>query len=259
MPPLRAAARVQGRVIWALMLNEMNTRLRGRSFGYAWVVLEPIVVISLLVIAFSTFRHTAPLGMDTAPFFATGVLAFQCFSRNATQGRRIHGRHGVTSYPQVAELDLIIARALLNYLTYVIVLVSILAVIRAFNLGNWPHSWLGLFCDLALATLLGVSLGILVRALTAFVSWVEQFVSVAMRVMFIFSGVFFIPALLPDPYREILLYNPVLHVTEFARSSHFANFTDKYASLSYVIWWIAGLLFVGLIAERAVRQRAAPL
>jgi capsular polysaccharide transport system permease protein len=78
---------------------------------------------------------------------------------------------------------------------------------------------------------------------------------VVFRLMFVVSGIFFVPAMIPEPYREILLLNPVLHLTEAGRAMFFPNFTQVYGSPIYVIWWILALLFFGMFSDRLVRVR----
>lgn len=258
-PPLGAAARLQGRVIWALMLRELNARARGRDLAFLWTALESIVAISVLILAFRSFRQITPLGLDIAPFFTTGMLAYQASTRIANRGRRMQGaRRGVTAYPQIASIDLLIARTLLDFLTMLITLFVLLCLIRLFDMGAWPYSWVSLLFDMALGAMLGFAFGMAVRGLTAFFRWMDAVANVAMRIMFIFSGVFFVPAQLPGDVVDYFMLNPILHITEFARFSYFGNFADRYGSITYVLWWIGGLMLFGLMLQRAARGQPDP-
>ena len=75
------------------------------------------------------------------------------------------------------------------------------------------------------------------------------------RPLFWFSGVFYTANGLPAVARDLMLYNPVLHVVEFVRSGWFIEYRSQHASVSYVCAWIVTLTFLGLVIERAAKRR----
>ena len=71
----------------------------------------------------------------------------------------------------------------------------------------------------------------------------------------ILSGNFYTAEMLPDSARDLMLFNPLLHGTELARDAYFTEFQSSYASMEYLAAWAFGMLFVGLLTQRALRTR----
>ncbi len=253
---LYLSLRMQGRVIWTLMVREFHSRAGHWGVRHLSALFETIVVVGILMIAFRAAREIAPLGMDAAPVFAAGFIPSACFRRTHRRSRRGKRLRGTLSYPQVNAIDADLANTALSLLTMVVVLVAMAALIRLFDVGPWPHSWLGIVGVMALAALLGFGFGLVVKACTVILPIVESVANVLSRILFVVSGVFFVPAMIPEPYRDIFLLNPLLHITEMARTAYFASFDDGYASLSYVGWWIVSLMFLGLLGQRLTRRHA---
>jgi capsular polysaccharide transport system permease protein len=59
--------------------------------------------------------------------------------------------------------------------------------------------------------------------------------SIAMRPMFLISGVFFTYQSVPLPWREILWWNPLIHVTGLVRRGLYPGYDAAYASPIYVM------------------------
>ncbi len=76
-----------------------------------------------------------------------------------------------------------------------------------------------------------------------------------MRPMFFISGLFFTANELPAQVREILLWNPVLHAVEMVRDGWFNTYHAHYLNVSYLMLWIIGFAYAGLVLERLARRR----
>jgi capsular polysaccharide transport system permease protein len=76
-----------------------------------------------------------------------------------------------------------------------------------------------------------------------------------LRPLFWCSGLFFTANGLPSNVRDILLYNPVLHVIEIVRDGWFPSYEAQHASAGYAMAWMLCLLVLGLLLERVVRRK----
>jgi len=131
---------IQIRVIFALLLREARVR-HGRSrVGYAWSIVEPVLLISVLTFMFSTFRPQSNSTVSFAIFFATGVLPFQLF-RNSSQyiSQSFQANLPLFNYPLVKPVDAVIARTLLELGTHIIVMVLVLSFQVLVLEADTPH------------------------------------------------------------------------------------------------------------------------
>jgi capsular polysaccharide transport system permease protein len=59
----------------------------------------------------------------------------------------------------------------------------------------------------------------------------------------------------PGPLRNVIRWNPVLHVIELVRDGWFVSYDSSVANPTYVLAFVLGFLSLGLLLERVVRRR----
>jgi capsular polysaccharide transport system permease protein len=118
-------------------------------------------------------------------------------------------------------------------------------------------SILQILTGLFLAAGIGVGVGLIFGALGMVYPFLERVRSVMFRPLFFLSGVWFTANELPPEYREILLYNPILHCTELVRGGWFKSYDPRYAEPLYAAVWALVLISVGLSIERVARRMEA--
>lgn len=246
----------QLRVMQALALRETRTRYGNHQLGYVWALLEPLVWIATFWEMFHIAQKSPPTGMDMVTFLATGIIPFDIFSKTMDRcAAAIDGNRGLLFYPQVHPLDIVFARAGLEFATYLIVFTVIIGA-HALVVGGIPiEDPLMVIQGLALAALLGASLGLVFAAVAVQNKLIDRIRGPLLRPLFWSSGVFFTLNSLPLPVREVMIWNPVLHCTELVRSGFFESYQGHHMSARYVLLWILGFSFVGLTVERAVRHK----
>jgi capsular polysaccharide transport system permease protein len=107
-----------------------------------------------------------------------------------------------------------------------------------------------------LAAGLGASLGLLLCAANVYNNVVERLLGPLLtRPLFWVSGVFFSVESLPTSAREVLAYNPLLHVIDLIRDGVFPGYEARHVNAWYPVAWVLVLAFLGLTLERAARRR----
>lgn len=247
----------QFEVLNALIMREINTRFGAHQLGYLWALIEPVLWISTFVAMFYMLGRTGPGGMETVSFIATGLIPFMVFRETATRAvSAIGANKGLLFYPQIRPLDLVLARVVLEFVTLLTVFAVIIFAASMWQ-GTSPRIADGLqfVIGFAAAAALGGSLGLVLMGLSVFTPAIERLYGPVLRPLFWFSGIFYTANGLPPVARDLMLYNPVLHVVEFVRSGWFVEYRSQHASILYVCGWIVSLTFVGLLIERAARRR----
>ena len=247
----------QFEVLNALILREMRTRFGAHQLGYLWALIEPSLWIGTFVGMFAMAGRTAPDGMETVSFIATGLIPFMLFRE--TVGRAVSavgGNKGLLFYPQIQPLDLVLARTVLECFTLVFVFAVIICGASIWS-DRWPHvaDWLRFTLGFVAAGALGSSLGLLLLGLSVFTPAIERLYGPVLRPLFWFSGIFYTANGLPAPIRDVMLYNPLLHIVEFVRSGWFLQYRSLHADAGYVSAWVIVLAFAGLVVERVARRR----
>ena len=95
--------------------------------------------------------------------------------------------------------------------------------------------------------MLGIGIGTLnCYLMSSFFLW-ERAWQLATRPLFIISGIFFMFGSIPQQARDVLWYNPLVHVIGMMRSGFYANYDASYVSVTYVAVISAVTFTLGLL------------
>ena len=167
----------------------------------------------------------------------------------------IVGNAPLLQLPPVTSFDVIAARGLLEIVTDVTVAVILLAGFAAIGLAAMPDDlWAPSIALLAIAAL-GCGFGFINAVVTVFFrSWERTYIQ-ATRVLYFVSGIFYVPAMMPDWARDLLLWNPLLHAIDWFRAGFFASYQPHWLDRSYLVILAILALLVGLALQRGLRRR----
>lgn len=250
-PPVPRRRFATLRTITALILREMSTTY-GRPPGeYLWAVIEPVAGIAVLTVVFSVFLRSPGLGTNFALFYSTGMLPFMAFMAvSGKVAQSLNFSRKLLAYPAVTYIDAVLARFLLTAVTEFMVAFLIFAgILAAFDTRVIPD-YPVIAAAMVQAALLGLGVGTLnCWLMTRFPIW-QRVWSVLMRPMFIMSCIFFMFEAVPEPFRSILWFNPIIHVVGLARRGFYIGYEAGYVSQLYVLG-LSGLTFlIGLMLLR---------
>jgi len=69
------------------------------------------------------------------------------------------------------------------------------------------------------------------------------------------TGIFFVPGMMPDWAREVLVCNPLLHAIDWFRTGFFSGYEPPWLDRSYLVILAVVAVLAGLALERALRRR----
>lgn len=232
------------RAISALILREMSTSYGRSPGGYIWAILEPAAAIALLTAIFSIGFRAPPIGQDFAIFYATGMLPFLAFNHiSSVVASAINFSKTLLAYPSVTYLDAILGRFILHLLTHLLVFLIIMGgLIWSFE-APVVLDLVTIIWAFALTASLGIGIGTLNCFLASMYPLWQRMWSVVTRPLFLVSGIIFMLEIVPQPYRDYLWYNPVIHVVSLMRAGFFAGYDAPWVSPLFVML-VSALSFV---------------
>ncbi len=248
--------KTQCRVIVALMLRDLKTRFFGSEFGFLISIAWPLVHILVLLGISAGLGRMAPYGDNPALWFATGIVPFMAFSymaRFIMLGIIIN--KPLLAFPKVKITDILLARAIMEFLSAGLVITILMAIFWASGIDFVPNDPIQAVFALGACMLLGVGVGV-INAIVAVALplWVTGFALVII-VMWLTSGVFFVAHALPEALRYPLSFNPLAHGIEWVRSAYYEGYGSGFIDKPYLIGHALVWLCLGLLLERAVRGR----
>ncbi len=252
-PLLVDCARMQLRVIGALIIREMHTRFGRHRFGYLWLFFEPLLLGAMIAIIHQSRGGEAMRG--SFEFFAIGYILFFKFRGIVNRASStIQSNLGLLYHRQVTLPDLFYARHVIESIacTGVMVVFTIAAVAMG---GQFPDSVIKMLSAMMLMFLLSQGIALMVGAATAEWDGLERLVHAMSYLMLPFSGLFFMVEWLPEWMQDLVLWVPTVHIFELLRDGQFGDTFRPVYDLQYVAGWILATHLIGLAGLRIVRNR----
>ncbi len=254
---LQEALNRQGRVIYALMLRDVRTRFFGNGLGFVGLsVLWPLVHIVILLVINSYMGRMAPVGHSLVLFFATGLMPFMTFSymsRWIMFGFVMN--KPLLAFPVVSVTDILLARAVLEVMGSLLMATSLCIVLAFLEVDFVPFDIPQACYAWGAAILFGLGMGVINSIIAmAFHSWLIGYALVIL-LLYMSSGIVFVPDAIPDPYRYWLSFNPVLHAVTWMRSAYYPGYGAIVLDKAYLLTWALYSIFGGFLLERAIRGR----
>jgi len=251
---LGACFRIQMRVIGALMLREMGTRFGRDNLGYLWLFLEPMMLGGAIGGMHGVSGHELPGGLEPFLFWVMGYIPFYLFRgiiNRAPHG--IAGNQSLLYHRRITVLDIMISRHLLEFAA-VGTATALYALFFGAIMDEWPREP-GLLV-LGMVLMLGLAHGIalLIAAGSVYTELFERVTHLATYISMGFTGAFFMVFWLPTEMQKAALTVPTVHCFEIVRRGLYGTLVPTFFDIPYVVGWIAGLNFLGMVAVRKARR-----
>ena len=224
------------RAVGALMLREMSTTHGRVPGGYLWAVAEPLCGIALLSVIFAVAFHAPALGTSFPLFYASGLLPFLAFSDiTGKLAQALNFSRPLFAYPAVGAIDALLARFLLAMLTQIAVASLLITGILFLSETRATPDIAILAQAVALLAVLSFGIGTLNCLLIGLMPVWHRVWSILMRPMFLVSGIFFTFETVPLPWRDLLSWNPLIHIVGLVRRGLYPGYDAAYVSPPYLL------------------------
>lgn len=254
--PFTRSLRLQGRVIFALALREIQT-LHGKSrLGYLWQFFKTGMAVGIFWVIRGAFGQHAPQSIPFPLMLVMGFIPWFLFSQTVTKTvEAVSTNNALLTFPQVTPLDLFFSSALVIWVTELIIMAFYLALLAAMGFTFRLYAPLIFLTCLAGLCLFSLGLGLTLGALNVYFPAIEKFLPPVLRVLFLTSGVFFSPTQLGTHYSRFLYMNPITNFIEILRHSFVYPDIAPVINLTMLVCLTFSLLAAGLLLERHSRLK----
>lgn len=207
-------------VVDALVYRELLTKKNYSFLGFLGVIIEPLLITFVYLIILKLIRANIDIGLDPILFFGTGILLFSFFASILNRSSNaIKANRNLFYYKKVKPIDTIIARSLIEisllFIVYSLILVIVFYIKNEIILDNFPK----LLLIFILVTILSFSAGLIFIMIINKFEFSRSLIPLISRPLFFTSGAIFSINIVPYEFRNLLLWNPLLHAIEIARNS----------------------------------------
>ncbi len=252
-PLLVDCARMQLRVIGALIIREMHTRFGRHKFGYLSLFFEPLLLGGMVALIHqSNGSQGVRAGFE---FFAIGYILFFLFRGVINRASStIASNRGLLYHRQVTLPDLFYARHIIEGISVTGVLILFIVAGIAMG-GDYPDSIVKILSAVLLMLLLCQGMALMIGAATSEWEGLERFVHAMTYLLLPISGMLFMVEWLPAWMQELVLWVPTVHLFELLRDGQFGDKVRAIYDLNYVFSWILVTHLIGLTGLRLARNR----
>lgn len=241
---------IMARTLWRrrdlivqLTRREIEGRYRGAYLGILWSLAHPLLMLTVYTLVFGViFQSRWPQARtdslaDFALILFAGLSAYSCFSE--TVGRAAGAIVSVPNYVKkvIFPLEVLPISILGSALFHMLISVGVLLVVHLAIGGGMP--WTVILLPLVSLPLIFLSLGLawFVASLGVYIRDVGQAIGIVLQVMFFLTPIFYSINMIPEPFRTLVLLNPMAPVTENFRR---VLLWGQLPSFPGTLWWIMG-------------------
>ncbi|MDB5750658.1 MAG: transporter [Ramlibacter sp.] len=244
--------------VWkALFLREALGRMFSSRGAWFWLFAEPAFHVAYLMVLFGVIRVSTVGGIEKVVWILVGLLAFFAFRRTADQViNALSANRALYTYRQVKPADTVLVRGFLEAFLLAITAAIVLAGAALIGYDVVPTDPLSVLEAFFGLWLVGLGVGLIVSVVADMVPELGRIFRLMMMPMYLLSGVMFPISVVPQPYRDWLLLNPVAHGLEAARLGFASNYhAVPGLSIPYLYGFALVSMFIGLLLHRRFASR----
>lgn len=222
-----------------LIANSIKTRYKRSALGVLWTMLNPLLYMTVMVIAFSTiFRYKIP---HYPVYLLAGLIAWNFFSQTTMQAMNslIWGGALLKKIylPRTIFAVAAVGNGVINLLLGCIPLIIIMLVTGQPIYATW---W---FLPIAILILSTVTLGfsLIVSMIAVFFTDIIELYQVLLQALFYLTPIMYPESILPPALQRYLVLNPVYDVVRIFRTPIYEGHLPSLFSMS------AGLIVAILV------------
>lgn len=214
---------MKGGIFAQLVLRAVRTDYLNNLSGFAWLILQPLMLLGVYAFVFTTIFKARIPGLEPGafvPFLAIAFWPWTAFSESVLRASNVVTANAaligkVSFSTELLPLSAVTATFLMHMVGYAAVLVVL-------QLTGTDIHWLGLMPALVVLLVLyvfAVALALLFSALHVFIRDLGQMLPPLMTFWFFMTPILYSPALLPDRLASLMQWNPMSWFVEKLRSA----------------------------------------
>lgn len=246
------------RVIIALIFREIITRYGRYNIGFLWLFIEPMLFTLGVAALWSLIK---PITGDI-PIFAFAITGYS----SVLLWRNSAGRCSLAIEPNLALMyhknvkimDIFISRILLEVAGTTLSFIILISFFMFIGEIEAPNNILLAIFAWILLIWFAIALGFCIGSMSELSPFFDRLWHTVTYLLFPISGALFMVAWLPTNVREVVLWIPMVHITEMLRDGFFGHLVSAYYQLSYFIIFTIILSIIGLSLAKILEKKVQP-
>lgn len=252
--PLTAILR-QRELILTLVQREMKTRYRGSVLGYFWSFLNPLLLLVVYTVVFSTIFQPRVAGVTPyALFLFVGLLPWTWFAGCLTECTTVFADNAslMKKVPFASEA-LPMVKVLSHGLHFLLGLPVVLAALALAGHLRWTACLVVVPLALQVLTLAGLAL--LISAASVYFRDLKDLLTNLLNLLFFATPIIYVLEMLPHPWmRTLIRLNPLTHLFRLWQETLFFGRVPGWGPLCAAAGLALAVLALGLAGFAMMRE-----
>lgn len=228
-----------------LIRRNVTTRYKRSILGVTWALLDPMATMVIMVVIFSSFFGRF---VEAYPVFLFSALVIWNFISQASTGAitDLLGGNWLISKIYIPRTVFAITSVGANLINLLIAMVPLLLLFFFFKMPLSP-ALLFLPAAILINGVFTLGLGLLFSTFSIFFADALNIHNIMMRLLMYLSGIFYVIDSVPQPYRMIVVLNPLYSLIQLFRDPIFYGALPPVWSIVYAACWAVILFCLGLL------------
>ena len=250
------SARIQRRVIGALLMREMLTRFGRHNIGFLWLFVEPML-FTAGVLGIWTLYHQNRTPFPLTAFCISGYGTVLLWRNTIGRcGNAVEPNRALMHHRNVRVIDLFLARIILEIAGASISFLILLTFFTLLGDIPPPDDIAKMILAWVLLAWFSASMALIVGPLATISEPFERFWHVFAYLFLPASGAFFAVSMLPAHLQTIATWIPTVNCTELLREGMFGTSIAAHYNLYYMTALNLSLMIPGLLLTRHIQMTA---
>ncbi|MDK8181677.1 ABC transporter permease [Paenibacillus sp. UMB4589-SE434] len=245
-------------MLYSLVLTDLRTRYKGSLLGFLWTFLNPLLMLVVYSVIFSTIMR---INIENYPMFLfIGLLSWNFFSNSIIASAGVVIRQGnlvkKIYFPRIILPLSVVGAGLVNFLLSIVILVP------ALYLFGLPLSVNAIYFLLILViqTIFTIGLSFIVSSLNVYFRDLEHILTILLMVWFYLTPVLYTADMVPVQFKYLFELNPMNPIITAYHNIFYDHITPDFLSLAII--FIIGIIMLisgSLLFQRLQKKFAEEL
>jgi ABC-2 type transport system permease protein len=242
-------------MLWGLVMYDLRTRYKGSILGFLWTFLNPLLLLVIYTVVFSTVMRVSIPHYPVVLFIS--LLAWNLFAIAVQSSAGIVLRQAgfvkKIYFPREILPLAVVGGNVVNYVFSLAILIPVM-----FIFGYFPTVyWFYLPLVLAMEIVMTAGFSLLFAALTVYFRDLEHIIGVFMMAWFYITPVVYTLTMIPAKYGTFFKLNPVTSVVVSYQQILYFEQPLRWKLFVYGVLFSFGILAVGWTVFNRLSRRFA--
>lgn len=250
------AINAQWRVLKALIIRDLMIRYGRDNIGFAWTVLEPMILCAGVTLIWAIIKQPYEHGIHVITFIITGYMPLTLFRHMTGPFSLIlRGNISMLLHRQMSLIDIVLSRVILEFAGTTLALLVIYGILAAFGLVESIYDIRLVLAGWLLLAWFCMGSAFCIAFLTEVFEGGKHFIGPIQYLSVPLSPTFYMLDWMPQIVQKIMYFNPLSHPYEMIRGGIFGpsvtTYYDPIVTLAFGFVYIV----VGLYGVESVKDK----